>query len=168
MARAHRLPTTFERVGFENTFCSVHWATSPRNLKLSLQAIDVWRIDRAVPKHYVGSQREHVLNSLDHGTTKSIRSVAAGAPSSTLTIFDKIISTYSWTSRSTWPVVCALGQNVSDRTAHEVGPDDQCTLLDRNAHLGCGDAGLSGDLKIAIIRCAQITEFFNPLYCAGL
>src|SRR6516162_3354226 len=73
MARAHRLPTTFERVGFENAFCAVHWATSPRNLKLSLQAIDVWRIDRAVPKHDVGSQREHVLNSLDHGATKSIR-----------------------------------------------------------------------------------------------
>src|SRR5215468_1220949 len=99
MARAHRLSTTFERVGFENAFCAVHWATSPRNLK---------RIDRAVPKHDVGSQREHVLNSLDHGATKSIRpcrpSLAARAQSSTLT-------------------------------------NGQCTLLDGNAHSGCGNAG---------------------------
>ena len=40
----------------------------------------------------------------------------------------------------------------------EVCRDGQYAL-DGNAHLGCGNAGLSRGLKIAVIRCAQINKF---------
>ena len=71
MARAHSLPSTFDSVGLQNAPCALGRVILARNLKLSLQAVYIRRIDGPMPKDDIGSQGECALKSLDHGEAET-------------------------------------------------------------------------------------------------
>ena len=58
MARADRLPPTIERVGFQDTFCTLGWVVVPSGLEFPFQTIDIRSVNRPMSKHDVGRKCE--------------------------------------------------------------------------------------------------------------